>query len=180
MDEVDLSKIQKLIYTIRGKNVMLDSDLADLYGVETRTLIQAVKRNKDRFPPDFMIECDYSCLDDLRSQIVIANSLSPKNHMRRSLPLLFTENGVAMLSTVLNSKKAIQVNIQIMRIFTKLRSFLFLEKDLSARVDGLEKGTTKTFRIVFEKLDELEIKLEPHLPSERKKIGLNKDEGKPT
>ena len=164
--------IEKRIYSIRKVKVMLDSDLADLYGVEVKALNQAVKRNKERFPEDFMFQCDIDELESLRSQFVTANDPSHWNHKRRTLPFLFTENGIAMLSSVLNSKKAIQVNISIIRIFTKLRSFLLLEKDLNDRITTLEKDTSKLFRIVFEKMDSYEKAVTPHLPKNRKKIKL--------
>ena len=129
---------------------MLDSDLAELYGVTTKRLNEQVKRNLDRFPDDFMIVPSSGELDDLRSQIATANSATSWNHKRRSTPYLFTENGVAVLSTVLTSKQAIQVNIAIMRTFTKLRSFLAMESSTNERLDKLEKGTHKLFKIVFE------------------------------
>lgn len=124
-------KIETLIYSLRGQNVMLDSDLASLYQVETKALNQAVKRNLERFPEDFMFQCNSSDLQNLRSQYVTSNSTSSWNHKRTYNPFVFTENGVAMLSSVLRSKRAIQVNISIMRIFTKLRSFLLLEDHLN-------------------------------------------------
>lgn len=119
-----VEKIEHMIYTIRGQRVMLDSDLAKLYGVETKILNQAVKRNQERFPEDFLIKPNSSELAELRSQIVTLEEITHEKHLFRFSPFLFTENGVAMLSSVLNSKEAIQVNITIMRAFTKLRSFL--------------------------------------------------------
>lgn len=167
--------IEAMIYTINGHKVMLDSDLAKLYGVETKVLNQAVKRNLNRFPEDFLLVCDLSVLDSLRSQFVTSNHASKWNHKRRSAPMLFTENGVAMLSTVLNSERAIQVNIAIMRTFTKLRSFLAMENSIDNRVTGLEKSTHKLFKIVFERLDRIEDQVTPKLPVNRKKIGLKQD-----
>ena len=151
---------------------MLDSDLARLYGVETKRLIEQVKRNQSRFPDDFMIKCTNDELNDLRSQIATATIPTSWNHKRRTAPMLFTENGVAMLSTVLNSERSIQINIAIMRTFTKLRSFLAMENSLEGRVSDLEKGTHKLFKIVFEKLDKLEDRITPGLSESRKKIGL--------
>ena len=171
MSKISLNNIEKLIYVVRGQKVMLDSDLAELYGVEVKRLNEQVKRNIERFPEDFMIQCDSDELASLRSQIATANSATSWNYKRRTTPYLFTENGVAMLSTVLNSSKAIQVNISIMRIFTKLRSFLLLEKELNERVTHLEKGTSKLFKVVFERLDTLESEW-PGLPKKRRKIGL--------
>ncbi len=124
---ISIDSIEAMIYTIKGLKVMLDSDLAKLYGVETKVLNQAVKRNIRRFPDDFMFECDLTMIENLRSQSVTANRSNTWNYKRRSAPMLFTENGVAMLSSVLNSERAIEVNIAIMRTFTKLRSFLAME-----------------------------------------------------
>lgn len=151
---------------------MLDSDLAKLYGVETKVLNQAVRRNITRFPEDFLVEPNLGELESLRSQIVTANALTVWNHKRRTLPMLFTENGVAMLSSVLNSERAIQVNIAIMRTFTKLRSFLSMEDSLKEEVGELKKNTGKLFKIVFERLDGIEEDITPKLPANRKKIGL--------
>lgn len=153
---------------------MLDTDLAELYGVEVKRLNEQVKRNIDRFPDDFMFQCNSDELESLRSQIATANPTTVWNYKRRSLPFLFTENGVAMLSSVLSSQQAIQVNIAIMRIFTKLRSFLLLEKNLSDRMSSLEEKTTVLFKVVFERLDDHEDQLTTRSPLQhnRKKIGL--------
>ena len=171
------NKIEAIIYVIREQRVMMDSDLAELYEVETKVLNQAVKRHADRFPMDFMFECNPDDLEDLRSQFVTANAPSTWNHKRRVSPMLFTENGVAMLSTVLNSQRAIQVNISIMRTFTKLRSFLAMSASNEKRVQHLEVGlrdTQQLFKIVFEKLDQLEVPKLPEYehPSDRTRIGL--------
>ncbi|MCF8060710.1 MAG: ORF6N domain-containing protein [Bacteriovoracaceae bacterium] len=165
----ELEQIKEMIYVIRGQKVMLDSDLAKLYGVETKRLIEQVKRNLDRFPDDFMFQLSVEEYDVLRSQ----NATSKTGRGgRRYQPLVFTENGVAMLSTVLNSKQAIQINIAIMRIFTKLRSFMMLEKELVTRMNRLESDTTEVFKVVFEKLDALDEQLPSHR-KDRAKIGLN-------
>lgn len=172
MSEIILSKIEKMIYVIRGQNVMFDSDLAELYGVETKRLNEQVKRNLERFPEDFMFQITPSEYELLRSQF--ATSKEGRGG-RRYEPLVFTENGVAMLSSVLNSSQAIQVNVSIMRIFTRLRSFLFLEKNLHDRMDKLEAGTSKIFKIVFERLDSIEELTTPKLAPNRKKIGFKSD-----
>ncbi|WPU63636.1 ORF6N domain-containing protein [Peredibacter starrii] len=176
--EFHIEKIEAMIYTIRGQRVMMDSDLAKLYGVETKALNQAVKRNRERFPEDFLIEPNSSELASLRSQIVTLEGSSHENHFRHS-PFLFTENGVAMLSSVLHSKEAIQVNITIMRAFTKLRSFLAMGSPLEKRVDKIQKETNQLFKIVFERLDHADNQMAayeeavtPKLPRIRKKIGL--------
>jgi len=151
---------------IREQKVMLDSDLAELYGVETRVLNQSVQRNPARFPKDFMFQLTEEEHESLRSQFVISKK---GKGGRRYMPYVFTENGVAMLSSVLNSEKAI---LSIMRIFTRLRSFLMLEKDLSERVTKLEQGTNQMFKVVFERLDNYEEMVTPKLPGNRKKVGL--------
>lgn len=171
-----MKQIEKFIYTIRGQRVMLDSDLAELYGVEPKVLLQAVRRNRARFPEDFMFECDSRELEDLRSQFVTANVINPWNVKRRTLPFLFTEPGVAMLSSILNSERAIQVNISIIRTFIKLRSFLSMDNSSNQRVDELEKKTNKLFKIVFERMDSYEEAVTPKLPPLRKKIGLKRDQ----
>ncbi len=165
-----ISQIENMVFLIRGQRVMLDSDLAKMYGVELKRLNEQVRRNIERFPIDFMFECNLSELEDLRSQFATANPLRPWNYMRRSSPMLFTELGVAMLSSVLNSKQAIAVNIEIMRIFVKLRSFHAI--DPSGRIDELERGTNALFKTVFERLDDLDEKTTPLIPKHRKKIGL--------
>jgi hypothetical protein len=135
-------KIEKAIYLIRGEKVMLDHDLALLYGVETKVLNRAVKRNLQRFPLDFMFQLTPEEADVLRCQI----GTSKKGRGgRRYLPYVFTEQGVAMLSTVLNSERAILVNIEIMRAFVKLRQILASNGELSLRLDELESKYDKQF-----------------------------------
>tara|TARA_R110000868_G_scaffold117600_11_gene312370 strand:+ start:33146 stop:33670 length:525 start_codon:yes stop_codon:yes gene_type:complete len=164
-----ISKIESMIYVIRGQRVMFDSDLARLYGLETKQLKRAVKRNMQRFPIDFMFELNNQEVTNLRCQFGTSSSDHGGN---RYFPMVFTENGVAMLSSVLNSDQAVAVNISIMRIFTKLRSFLLLENKLEQRMDKLEDGTNYLFKIVFERLDDLDTSLKPVLPGNRKKIGI--------
>ena len=132
----DLVQIQNLIYVIRGQRVMLDRDLARLYEVETRVLNQAVKRNIERFPENFVFQLTHEEFEELRpiSQIVI----SPKGGGRQKLPFVFTEQGVAMLSSVLRSKKAIQTNIQIMNTFVKMRQWAIENKEMAQRLAELE------------------------------------------
>jgi len=167
--EQEILQIENIIYVIRGQRVMLDSDLAKLYGVETRTLNQAVKRNLDRFPEDFMFQLNSEELKHLKSTMEAHGG-------QRYSPTVFTENGVAMLSSVLSSKTAIHINISIMRTFTKLRSFLAMETSLQLRMGSLEENTTKLFKIVFERLDQIEEDITPKIPSNRKRIGLKKNE----
>lgn len=175
MSDLSRKSIEAMIYEIRGMRVMLDSDLADLYGVSTKRLNEQVKRNLERFPDDFLIVPNSQELEELRSQFATTNTANTWNYKRRTIPNLFTENGVAMLSSVLTSQRAIQVNIAIMRTFTKLRSFLAMEHSLEGKVDKLEKGTYKLFKIVFERLDSLDEIIRPKLDPKRKKIGLSTD-----
>ncbi|MFA5112896.1 MAG: ORF6N domain-containing protein [Candidatus Margulisiibacteriota bacterium] len=133
---VPLERIESKIYLIRGQKVMLDRDLAALYGVATKVLKQAVNRNLDRFPEDFMFELDRKEFDDWRSQFVTSNADRMGLRWR---PYAFTEQGVAMLSSVLNSERAIQVNIQIMRAFVKFKQALFFHKELALKLDLLEE-----------------------------------------
>lgn len=132
----DLVQIQSLIYEIRGQRVMLDSDLANLYGVLTKNLNKAVKRNIERFPQDFMFQLTKEEYQNLKFQIGTSSST---HGGRRYMPYVFTEQGVAMLSSVLESKQAIAVNIQIMRAFVKIKQFVLEHKDLTKRFTELEQ-----------------------------------------
>ncbi|HNR88028.1 MAG TPA: ORF6N domain-containing protein [Spirochaetota bacterium] len=143
-------QIANTIYTIRGHKVMLDRDLAELYEVETRSLNQAVKRNISRFPGDFMFQLTQNEYDILISQIVTSRWGGT-----RKLPYAFTEQGVAMLSSVLSSERAIQVNIQIMRMFTRLRAMLSTHEDLRRKIESMEKKYDEQFSIVFRAIKQL-------------------------
>jgi hypothetical protein len=131
--------IEKRILVVRGRQVMLDEDLADLYGVETRVLVQQVKRNGKRFPADFMFQLSADEFSDLKSQSVIS---SDQHGGRRTRPLVFTEQGIAMLSGVLRSERAISVNIEIMRAFVELRRTLASHTAMEKRLEELEQETT--------------------------------------
>jgi hypothetical protein len=159
--------VENKIYIIRGIKVMLDEDLAALYGVPTKRLNQAVKRNMSRFPPDFMFELTKQEDANWRSQIVTSNSKA-----RRWSILAFTEQGIAMLSTVLRSDRAIQVNIQIMRAFTQMRRLLVSNEELRLMIEDLERRHEGNFQIIFEALKELMSK--PEEPKEpRYHIGFD-------
>jgi len=160
---VPIEMIERKIYLIRGQKVMLDSDLAELYCVETKVLKRSVKRNIDRFPVDFMFTLTAKEFQNLRCQFG-ASSWGGS----RYLPYAFTENGIAMLSGVLESKRAIAVNIQIMRTFTKLRELLLTHKDLKRRLDELEKRYDMQFKAVFDAIRQLMAAPEP----KEKKIGF--------
>jgi phage regulator Rha-like protein len=162
-----VERIERSIYLIRGQKVMLDVDLAELYGVETRVLKQAVRRNMKRFPDDFMFELTKEENQSLRSQNVILK----RGQHSKYLPFAFTEQGVAMLSSVLNSERAIQVNIEIMRTFVRLRETLATHKELARRLSELESRIgehDEQIQAIFEAIRQL------MLPPERsrKKIGF--------
>jgi hypothetical protein len=144
---IPVERIERAIYLIRGEKVMLDRDLAALYGVETKALKQAVRRNIDRFPSDFMFVLDATEFQNWRSQFVTSNSLRMG---LRHPPMAFTEHGILMLSTVLNSKRAIQVNIEIMRAFVRLRQMLASNAELARRLDELEGKYDRQFKVVFD------------------------------
>ena len=149
---VPIERIASKIYLIRDTKVMLDRYLAELYGVETKVLKQAVRRNIERFPSDFMFEMTKTEFEDWRSQFV--TSKSDKMGLRYK-PMAFTEQGVAMLSSVLRSKRAIHVNIQIMRAFTQLRKMLSTHEDLKRKIESMEKKYDEQFQIVFEAIKQL-------------------------
>ncbi|OHD68419.1 MAG: DNA-binding protein [Spirochaetes bacterium RBG_16_49_21] len=157
-------RILAKIYLIRGMKVMLDKDLADLYEVATAQLKRQVRRNLERFPDDFIFELTADEFENLRCQIGTSRWGG-----ERYMPMAFTEQGVAMLSSVLNSKRAIQVNIQIMRTFTRLRRMISTHDDLRKKIEAMEKKYDKQFRIVFDAIKEL-LK---NGSKPKKKIGFN-------
>lgn len=156
-------RIEKVIYLIRGQKVMADIHLAELYCVKTKELNKAVKRNLDRFPADFMFQLNSEEIDNLRFHFGTSRWGG-----RRYKPYVFTEQGVAMLSSVLKSKRAVQVNIQIMRTFTRLRQILASHKELLKKIEEMESKYDGQFKIVFDAIKEL---MKPPTNSE-KKIGF--------
>ena len=160
--------IRDKILLIRGQKVMLDRDLAVLYQVETRRLNEQVKRNEKRFPADFMFQLTKDEFENWRSQFATSNS--DKMGLRR-IPYAFTENGVAMLSSVLTSDRAIEINIQIMRTFTRLRTIIEAHKDLKEALDQMERKYDQQFKVVFEAIRHI---INPDIRS-TKKIGFIKD-----
>jgi len=148
---VAVKSVERSIYTIRGHRVMLDSDLAVLYRVQTRALVQAVRRNPRRFPADFMFRLTPGEFQNVRSQSVISRLAGG----RRYAPYAFTEQGVAMLSSVLRSGAAIQANIAIMRAFVRLREFLLTHEELAQRLATLERKYDGHFQVVFEAIREI-------------------------
>lgn len=149
---IPVERIEQAIIYLRGEKVLLDADLAALYGVETKRLIEAVKRRKDRFPVDFMFQLSKKEFDVLRSQSATS---SFGRGGRRYPPYAFTELGVAMLSSVLNSRRAVAVNIEIMRAFVRLRKMLASHEDLARKLTAMEKKYDKRFKVVFDALHEL-------------------------
>ncbi|MBW1802402.1 MAG: ORF6N domain-containing protein [Deltaproteobacteria bacterium] len=170
---VSVQRIENIIYMIRGHKVMLDADLAELYGVETRVLKQAVRRNRKRFPDDFMFELTKEENQSLRSQNVILK----RGKYSKYLPFAFTEQGVAMLSSVINSERAIEVNIEIMRAFVRVREMLGAHKELAAKLKELEnriQDHDEQIQAVFEAIHQLMSPPE----SSKKKIGFEIKEKK--
>jgi ORF6N domain len=176
-----LKKIETRIHEIRGVKVMLDFDLAELYEVETKNLNLAVKRNIDRFPHDFMFQLTKNEWNVLRLQIETSNSLrlqietlkTKRGRHSKYLPYAFTEQGLAMLSGILNSKKAIQVNISIMRAFVLLRQYALDHKDLTEKLKEMENKYNKQFKDVYEAINYLLQKDKVKTPQpERKRIGF--------
>ena len=167
---MQLQTIQSRIHELRGQKVMLDYDLAELYEVETKRLKEAVRRNICRFPEDFMFELTKEESDSLRSQIATLNV--GRGQHSKYLPFAFTEQGVAMLSSVLNSDKAIEINIQIVRAFVLLRQYALTHKDLTAKLNELESKYDKQFDDVYDALNYL-IQKDKQATSqqERKRIG---------
>lgn len=162
---IPLQTITSCIVFIRNQKVILDSDLANLYEVETKVLIRAVKRNVERFPEDFMFQLSKEEFENLRCQIGTSSEWGG----RRYPPYAFTEQGVAMLSSVLRSDRAVQVNIEIMRTFVKLREILSNHKDLAKKLNSLEKKYDEQFKVVFDAIRQL---MKPESIKNKKPIGF--------
>ena len=155
-------RIERAILLIRGQKVLLDRDLAILYGVSTKVLIQAVKRNFTRFPSDFLFQLTWEEAGALRSQIVTLDNTPPaeakpagRGRHRKYRPYVFSEQGVAMLSSVLRSERAIRVNIEIIRAFVRMRQILAANADLAKKLESLEKKSDAQFKVVFDAIREL-------------------------
>ena len=162
------SHIEERIYHLRGDRVMLSTDLARLYQVAPRVLVQAVKRNVDRFPKDFMFQLTSAEFRNLKSQFVI----SSWGGLRRATPYAFTEQGVAMLSTVLTSRRAVLVNVEIMRTFVRLRRLLASNEDLARKLEALEKKYDSKFKVIFDAIREMMLPPEP----KRRPIGFRRED----
>ncbi len=162
---VPMERISQSILLIRGHKVMLSTDLAELYGVEPRVLVQAVKRNIERFPEDFMFQLNDQEFENLKSQIVT----SSWGGLRRAAPYAFTEQGVAMLSSVLRSDRAVHVNIEIMRAFVRLRQLLATNVELARKLAALERKYDAQFKVVFDAIREL---MTPPEPKKKRPVGF--------
>ena len=168
---MELQNIESKIFEIRGQKVLLDFDLAQMYEVETRTLKQAVRRNIDRFPADFMFVISEDEINNMVSQNVIPS----KSNFGGALPFAFTEQGVAMLSSVLKSKKALQINIAIMRAFVFMRQYALTHKDLTEKLKEIETKYDQQFSDIYEAIGYLMKKDQDELEySKREKIGYKK------
>lgn len=165
MIKISKAEIQKCIFIVRKQKVMLDTDLAQIYGVETRALNQAVKRNPDRFPPDFMFQLNEKESEFLRTQIGTSKT---GRGGRRYLPYVFTEHGALMLANVLSSEIAVEASIQVVRSFIQLREFVISHQELSKKLHELEKKYDSQFKDVFKAIEQLMII--PEVP--HKKIGI--------
>ena len=165
--------IESRILVVRGHRVMLDTELARLYGVQVKALNQAVKRNAERFPADFMFQLARDEAAALRSQIVTLDDASARPPGRgkyaKYLPYVFTEQGVAMLSSVLKSTRAVQVNVEIMRAFVRLRDMIGHNRELARRVDALESKYDRQFKVVFDAIREL---MASPSPAPKRRIGF--------
>ena len=162
-------RIERRIIVVRGENVLLDEDLARMYEVETRALVQAVKRNAKRFPPDFMFQLSREELETLRARL---GAPAPGRGGRRYLPHAFTEQGVAMLASVLRSDRAVHVSIEIVRAFVRLRGLAGSVTELRRKVDALEQQYDTQFRVVFDAIREL---MAPPAPGAKRRIGFRPD-----
>ena len=175
--EIAVELVSEKILVVRGRKAMLDRDLAQMYGVATKALNQAVKRNIKRFPMDFMFQLSWEETEALRSQFVTLNNtindISKRGKHIKYLPYAFTEQGVAMLSTVLNSERAIQVNIAIIRAFVKLRELLLTHKELAQKLEEMERKYQlheQDIQVIFEAIKKL---IEPPDEPPKPRFGLN-------
>lgn len=177
MKTTPMSQLNEMILVIRGRKVMLSSHLASLYGVEVRALMQAVKRNAPRFPDDFMFQLSTEEVDALRSQNVILENPGKGRHSKY-LPYAFTQEGIAMLSSVLHSPSAITANIAIMRSFVRVRELMGSNRDLALKIEALERRYDGQFQVVFNSIRRL-IEANPkdlvRVPSGKRLIGFGRD-----
>lgn len=161
--------VEGRIFLVRGQRVLLDADLAKLYAVEVRALNQAIRRNADRFPADFMFQLSWEEAERSRSQFVTLIEPGVRGRNVKYRPYAFTEQGVAMLSSVLRSKRAAQVNVEIMRAFVRLRDLIGHNRHLASRLDNLESKYDQQFKVVFDAIREL---MTPPQPAPKRRIGF--------
>lgn len=164
--------VERRMRLVRGQKVFMDSDLAEMYGVTTSNLNLAVRRNMERFPKDFMFQVTAAEMDGLRLQIAISNGEKASRGGRRYLPYAFTQEGVAMLSSVLNSSRAIQVNIAIMRVFVKIREVLAANQDLAQKIEALEKRYEEHDEEIQRVFDAIRQLMEPPVTQGKRRIGF--------
>jgi len=169
MRRTQITAIESRIIVIRGHKVLLSTDLAHLYGVSVKVLNQAVRRNLARFPEDFMFQLGWEDIRPLRSQIVTLKTARARGAHSKYRPFAFTEQGIAMLSSVLRSDQAVQANIAIMRAFVRLREMVVSHKDLSKRLDDLEARYDRQFKVVFDAIRQL---MQPVDRAPRRRIGF--------
>lgn len=171
MKKTDLSvtEVERIIHTIRGRRVMLDFDLASVYGVTVKRLNEQVRRNKDRFPPDFMFQLTYQEVTALRSQFATLEIIGGRGRYRKYLPYAFTEHGAIMLANVLKSPQAIQASIQVVRVFVRLRELALTHRDLLLKINAMERKYDTQFKVVFEAIRRL---MEPPPVKPRPRIGF--------
>lgn len=150
--KIPVERIEQKIIEVRGERVLLDSDLAEIYGVETKMFTRAVRRNFDRFPDDFMFQLDADEFETLRRQF---GTSKPGRGGRRYLPYVFTEHGALMAANVLNSPRAVEASVQVIRAFVKMRNLIASNAELSAKISNLEKKYDAQFKIVFDAIKKL-------------------------
>jgi hypothetical protein len=172
LSNVKPENLTHLVIYVRGERAMLDSDLAALYGVTTGALNRSVKRNLSRFPEDFMFSLNEREWEDLRCQIGISRSRTASHGGRRGLPCVFTEQGIAMLSSVLRSQRATQVNIAIMRTFVQLRRLMDSNRELARKIEALEKKYDEQFAVVFDAIKRLVAQEDARKAVPRRRIGF--------
>jgi len=168
--------VEGRILLVRGQRVLLDADLARLYGVEAKALNQAVRRNADRFPADFMFQLSWDEAERSRSQFVTLIEPGVRGRNVKYRPYAFTEQGVAMLSSVLRSRRAAQVNVEIMRAFVRMRDLIGHSRDLTRRLDNLESKYDRQFKVVFDAIREL---MAPPVSAPKRRIGFVSTDGDP-
>jgi len=168
---IPVERVSSRIFLLRGEKVLFDFDLAELYGVQTKALVQAMKRNAQRFPKDFVFQLDAQEFVNLRTQTVTSSSSKHGGH--RTSPYAFTEQGVSMLSSVLRSPRAVQVNIAIMRAFVQLLRMIASHADLARKLKTLERKYDDQFKVVFEALNALMTESETAIKKHGRKIGFS-------